>query len=135
MTLREGRRVRLAADVRLTGSLTVAGAGDPDAGAEGVAGFLSLASGTEGTVERVDEHAREQSHGVREYLRLKSLLDDFGSQMPPGSRGQLEEQVGSLEAEWTAYQERSVRVTVRVRLDNGFVLDEVHEELFTAASA
>ena len=60
----------------------------------------------EGTVERVDEHHRQQSHEVREYLRLKSLLDDFGHQMPPASRKQLEEQVGALEGSGSPTSDR-----------------------------
>ncbi|MEX0173022.1 hypothetical protein [Streptomyces sp. LMG1-1-1.1] len=141
MALHDGQRVKLAADVRLAGSLTLAGGSPdapdtPDAGAfldpaDVVAGSLSLAAGTEGTVERVHEHPKQESHQVREYLRLKSLLDDFGPQMPPGSRKQLEDQVDSLEADWLAYQSQHLRVTVRVRLDNGFVLDEAREDLFT----
>ncbi|MFI8519942.1 hypothetical protein ACIGEZ_19205 [Streptomyces sp. NPDC085481] len=130
MTWKEGQRVRLAADVRLAGSVTLGEGSPAETGA--VAGFLALAAGTEGTVERVDEHD-EQSKEVREYVRLKSLLDDFGHQMPPGSRKQLEEQIGSLEPEWIAYRERGLRVTVRVRLDNGFVLDEAAEGVFTSA--
>ncbi|MFJ5833422.1 hypothetical protein [Streptomyces sp. NPDC093089] len=144
MALHDGQRVKLAADVRLAGSLTLAGdsprsstgsADSPDSfdPADVVAGSLSLAAGTEGTVERVDEHPKRESHEVREYLRLKSLLDDFGPQMPPGSRRQLEDQVGSLEADWHAHQSQRLRVTVRVRLDNGFVLDEAREDLFTDA--
>ncbi|MCZ0982315.1 hypothetical protein O1L60_34825 [Streptomyces diastatochromogenes] len=76
---------------------------------------------------------RPQSHEVREYERLKSLLDDFGHQMPPGSRQQLEERVEGLEPEWTAYQEHGLRPTVRVRFDNGFVLDDAPGDLFTAS--
>ncbi|MFF3609243.1 hypothetical protein [Streptomyces sp. NPDC002463] len=127
MTLNEGRRVRLTVDLRLDGQ--VVPAGGTSAGT--AAGFLALAAGLEGTVERVDED-RPQSQEVREYERLKSLLDDFGHQMPPGSRQQLEEQVASLEPEWTAYQERKRRLTVRVRFDNGFVLDDAPGDLFTA---
>ncbi|MFE5709424.1 hypothetical protein ACFQ7J_01120 [Streptomyces sp. NPDC056501] len=160
MTLEEGLRVKLARDLRLAGALVAAG-DDPmptdtdidtetetetDSGAgtdDGtddvvVGGSLSLASGTEGTVERVHDHRdREvrQSHGAREYVRLKSLLDDFGHQMPPETLRQLEEQIGSLEPEWIAHQGRKLRVTVRVRLDNGFVLDDVHEDLFTVSDA
>ncbi|MER6446753.1 hypothetical protein DEJ51_32160 [Streptomyces venezuelae] len=127
MTLNEGLRVRLAADLTLTGSVTAAGtAGDA------VAGFLALAAGTEGTVERVDEHQPVSGEDVREYERLKSLLDSFGRQMPEGSRRQLEEQVASLEPAWTAFQEQRPHVSVRVRFDNGFVLDGAHEELFTS---
>ncbi|MEV6572854.1 hypothetical protein [Streptomyces sp. NPDC051577] len=123
MTFKEGRRVKLAADTRLTDSIEVSGL---------VVGFLSLAAGTEGTVERVVEH-REQSDGVREYERLKSLLDSFGGEMPEASRKQLEEKVGSLEPEWVAFQEQGPRVTVRVRFDNGFVLDEADAGVFTPA--
>ncbi|MGW0769444.1 hypothetical protein [Streptomyces sp. NPDC002676] len=116
MAFEVGQRVRLAADLRLAST---------------VAGCLALAAGTEGTVERVDEPRHpEQSHEVREYVRLKSLLDDFGLQMPPQSRKQLEEQISSLEAEWIAYQEQSLRATVRVHFDNGFVLDGAHEDVF-----
>ncbi|MGW6842411.1 hypothetical protein [Streptomyces sp. NPDC054958] len=125
MTLNEGLRVRLAEDLTLTGSVTAAG--------EPVAGYLALASGTEGTVERVDEHQPRSGVDVREYERLKSLLDSFGHQMPEGSRKQLAEQVASLEPAWIAFQAQKVRVTVRVRFDNGFVLDGAHEELFTSA--
>ncbi|MFJ6479476.1 MULTISPECIES: hypothetical protein [unclassified Streptomyces] len=125
MTLNEGQRVRLAADLTLTGSLTAAG--------DAVAGFLALASGTGGTVERVDEHRPQSGEDVREYERLKSLLDSFGHQMPEGSRKQLEEQVASLEPAWIAFQEQKLRVTVRVRIDNGFVLDGAQEELFTSS--
>ncbi|MCJ1676587.1 hypothetical protein MTF65_04320 [Streptomyces sp. APSN-46.1] len=130
MTLIEGQQVKLAADLRVTGAVTVAGDSPTEAGA--IAGYLSLAAGTEGTVERVNED-QPQSQEVREYVRLKSLLDDFGHQMPPGSRKQLEEQVGSLEPAWTAYQEQKLRVTVRVRFDNGFVLDDAREDVFTSA--
>ncbi|MGY4387325.1 hypothetical protein [Streptomyces sp. TE12347] len=125
MTLNEGLRVRLTEDLTLTGSVTTAG--------EAVAGFLALASGAVGTVERVDEHQPQSGEDVREYERLKSLLDSFGHQMPEGSRKQLEEKVASLEPTWIAFQEQKVRVTVRVRFDNGFVLDGAHEELFTSA--
>ncbi|WP_329112776.1 hypothetical protein [Streptomyces sp. NBC_01353] len=131
MTLNEGRRVRLAAELRLTGTVTLA-EGSP-AGGDDIAGSLSLGAGIEGTVERVDSHVKEQGHEVREYLRLTSLLDDFGHQMPPGSRGQLEEQIASLVPVWQAYEQEKDRVTVRVRLDNGFVLDDVPEDLFTTA--
>ncbi|MCM9076684.1 MULTISPECIES: hypothetical protein [Streptomyces] len=124
MTLNEGLRVRLAADVTLTGSVAAEG--------EAVAGFLALAAGTEGTVERVDEHQPRSGEDVREYERLKSLLDSFGHQMPEGSRGQLQEKVRALEPAWIAFQEQKARVTVRVRFDNGFVLDGVHEALFTS---
>ncbi|MFD0154667.1 hypothetical protein ACWGQ4_32315 [Streptomyces sp. NPDC055721] len=154
MTLEEGLRVKLARDLRLAGALVTAGDdpmptdtdtetdadADTDGGTDDVAvgGSLSLASGSEGTVEQVHDHRdREvrQSHGAREYVRLKSLLDDFGHQMPPETLRQLEEQIGSLEPEWIAHQGRKLRVTVRVRLDNGFVLDDVPEDLFTVSDA
>lgn len=131
MTLNVGQRVRLAADLRLAGSVTPAGEPSEETGA--FAGSLALAAGVEGTVEHVDEHHRQQSHEVREYLRLKSLRDDFGHQMPSASRKQLDEQVEALEEQWVAYQQRMLRVTVRVRLDNGFVLDGVPEEAFASA--
>ncbi|MFJ8016150.1 hypothetical protein [Streptomyces sp. NPDC096339] len=134
MTLKEGQRVELAAELVLSGSVTAAG--DDPARTGPVAGSLSLAPGTGGTVERVyheDDRQEQQSPEVREYVRLKSLMDDFGHQMPPASRKQLEEQVASLEVEWIAHLARQPRVTVRVRLDNGFVLDEARQDLFTAA--
>ncbi|MEU9085364.1 hypothetical protein [Streptomyces sp. NPDC048357] len=132
MTLEQGQRVKLAADLRLAGSVLLAE--DPAADTGAVAGSLSLASGIEGTVERVNDPQQEEpSHEVREYVRLKSLLDDFGHQMPAGTRKQLEEQVGSLEAEWIAHQEQKLHVTVRVRFDNGFVLDDAHEGVFVSA--
>ncbi|MFE2297035.1 hypothetical protein ACFXAW_02420 [Streptomyces sp. NPDC059445] len=132
MTLNVGRRVRLATDLRLAGSVTPAGE-EPLEETGAFAASLALAAGIEGTVERVDEHHRQESHEVREYQRLKSLLDDFGHQMPPASRTQLEEQVGALEEQWAAYQRQKLRVTVRVRLDNGFVLDDAPEAFFTSA--
>ncbi|WP_142270760.1 hypothetical protein OHU34_00705 [Streptomyces sp. NBC_00080] len=132
MTLNVGQRVRLAAELRLAGSVTPAEEPPEETGAFAAAS-VALAAGIEGTVERVDEHHRQQSHEVREYLRLKSLLDDFGHQMPPESRKQLEGQVGALEEQWAAYQRRMLRVTVRVRLDNGFVLDHAPEEVFASA--
>ncbi|MFI0967860.1 hypothetical protein ACH4S8_41855 [Streptomyces sp. NPDC021080] len=131
MTLNVGQRVWLAADLRLAGSVTPVG--EPPEGTGSFAASVALAAGIEGTVERVDEHHREQGHGVREYLRLKSLLDDFGHQMPPASRKQLDEQVEALEEQWVAYQRQMLRVTVRVRLDNGFVLDDVPQEAFASA--
>ena len=128
MVFEDGRRVKLVTDLRLAGSVEPAG-GSPDT-AGPAAGFLSLAAGTEGTVERVDEHAREEGPDVREYVRLTSLLDDFGSQMPPESRKRLEGQIASLEPAWLAHQKARRRVTVRVRLDNGFVLDGTDAAFF-----
>ncbi|MFE6834868.1 hypothetical protein ACFVFI_08495 [Streptomyces sp. NPDC057705] len=132
MMLEAGQRVKLAADLRLAGSVLLA-EDSPEAATGAVAGSLSLASGTGGTVERVNEpRQQEQGTDVREYLRLKSLLDDFGHQLPSATRKQLEEQVGSLEPGWIAHQEEQLHVTVRVRLDNGFVLDDALAEVFTS---
>lgn len=131
MTLKEGQRVKLAADTRLTGAVAVAeDSASPVPSQGAVAGFLSLAAGTEGTVERVVEE-RHRSHGVLEYERLTSLFDAFGRDMPTESRRQLEEKIASLEPEWRAHQERGPRVTLRVRFDNGFILDDALEDVFT----
>lgn len=130
MTLREGQRVHLATETRLIDSVAVAD--DSSTPVVAFGGSLSLAAGTEGTVERVVEH-RHESEGVREYARLKSLLDSFGRDMPTESKRQLEEQVSSLEPEWIEYQEKGPFVTVRVRFDNGFILDDVPEGFFASA--
>ncbi|MFE5944693.1 hypothetical protein [Streptomyces sp. NPDC056480] len=129
MTLKVGRRVQLAVELALTGQVVLAGAAPAEVPA--AVGFLALAAGTEGTVEEVDDDRRESAE-VREYARLKSLLDDFGHQMPPGSRAQLEEQVATLEPAWIAYQEAEIPVRVRVRLDNGFVLHDTAGDVFVA---
>ncbi|MER5966467.1 hypothetical protein [Streptomyces sp. NPDC002057] len=121
--------MRLAVELAWPGPVALAAESPAEPGA--VVGFLSLAAGTEGTVERVDVD-RSQSQEVREYERLKSLLDDFGHQMPSGSRGQLEERIGALEPAWLAHQERGLLATLRVRLDNGFVLRDMPEDVFTA---
>lgn len=123
MTLKVGQRVALAADTPLTDSAEAAGV---------VVGFLSLAAGTVGTVEQVAGQ-QDESHDVREYERLTSLLDAFGRDMPTASRKQLEEKIASLEPAWTAYQERAPRVSVRVRFDNGLILDGAHGDLFVPA--
>ncbi|MEU1149959.1 hypothetical protein ACFYO9_12565 [Streptomyces sp. NPDC005863] len=123
MTLRAGQRVVLAADTRLTDAAEVAGV---------VVGFLSLAAGVGGTVEQVVGQ-QDESDDVREYERLKALLDAYGAGMPTGSRRQLEEKVAALEPAWTAFQERGPRVSVRVRFDNGFILDGAHEDVFVPA--
>jgi hypothetical protein len=122
MTLEEGRRVRLTEDLEIGEAV----AGEPGA----VVGFLSLGAGLEGTVERVDGELPESAE-VREYQRLKALLDDYGHTMPAASRKRLETEIAVLEPEWTAHQERGIRVTVRVRLDNGFVLDGAHLNILT----
>ncbi|MFF2045286.1 hypothetical protein ACFVVX_33215 [Kitasatospora sp. NPDC058170] len=122
MTLEEGRRVRLAEDLGLGEAI----AGEPGA----VVGFLSLGAGIEGTVERVDGELPE-SEEAREYRRLKALSEDYGHTMPVASRERLEAQIAALEPEWAAHRERGKRVTVRVRLDNGFVLDGAHQDVLT----
>jgi hypothetical protein len=122
MTLEEGRRVRLTRDLGIGEAL----AGEPGA----VVGFLSLGAGVEGTVERVDGELPEPEE-VREYQRLKALFDAYGHTMPAASRERLETEIASLEPEWTAYRERGHQVTVRVRLDNGFVLDGARQEILT----
>ncbi|MFF1413104.1 hypothetical protein ACFVX6_25600 [Streptomyces sp. NPDC058289] len=130
MTLNEGRRVSLAADIRLTD--WVAMTEGPSGSAGAVAGSLSLAAGTEGTVVRVVEHDR-QTEESREYERLKSLLDAYGAGMPAESKKQLEEKVAGLEPAWAAYRAEPLRVTVRVRFDNGFILDDAREDVFDPA--
>ncbi|MFG2874632.1 hypothetical protein ACGFYU_06420 [Streptomyces sp. NPDC048337] len=122
MTLKEGQRVRLAADTLVIGSAAMAEAG---------ALSLALAAGIEGTVDRVVEG--RPSHEVREYERLASLLESFGQAMPPESRKRLEEEISGLRPDWIAYQEHGLRVTVRVRFDNGFILDGAPEDAFTPA--
>lgn len=124
MTLQEGRRVKLAADLRLTDPIEVSGA---------VIGILSLAADTEGTVEEVVEHVREDAD-VREYERLKALLDSYGDGMPPESRRQLEQKVGGLYPTWVAFQEQGPMVTVRVRFDNGLVLSASPQDLYVPVS-
>ncbi|MFD5462868.1 hypothetical protein ACFWIQ_08555 [Kitasatospora sp. NPDC127059] len=123
MTLEEGRRVRLTEDLGLGDAV----AGEPRA----VVGFLSLGAGTEGTVERVDGELPE-SEAVREYQRLKALFEDYGHTMPTASRERLESRLAALEPEWAAHRERGRQVTVRVRLDNGFVLDGLHQDVVAA---
>ncbi len=122
MTLEEGRRVKLAEDLAIGEAV----AGEPGA----VVGFLSLRAGTEGTVERVDGELPE-SHEIREYQRLSALLADYGHTMPVASRERLEAEIAALEPQWAAYRERGNLVTVRVRLDNGFVLDGAHQDVLT----
>ncbi|MFB6892155.1 hypothetical protein ACFCX4_22925 [Kitasatospora sp. NPDC056327] len=112
--------MRLAEDLGIGEAV----AGEPGA----VVGFLSLGAGIEGTVERVDGELPE-SHEVREYQRLRALFEDYGHTVPEASRRRLEEEIAALEPEWTAFLERGNPVTVRVRWDNGFVLDGVHQDL------
>ncbi|MCQ4213893.1 hypothetical protein [Streptomyces longispororuber] len=120
MTLQEGQRVKLAADLRLTDPIELPGL---------VIGILSLAADTEGTVEEVVERVRDDAD-VREYERLKSLLDSYGDGMPPESKRQLEQKVGALQPAWVAFQEQGPQVTVRVRFDNGFILSASPQDLY-----
>ncbi|MFC9325526.1 hypothetical protein [Kitasatospora sp. NPDC057015] len=122
MTLEEGRRVRLAEDL---------GIGEAVAGEYGaVVAFLSLGAGVEGTVERVDGELPE-SDEVREYQRLRALFEDYGHTMPEASRERLEAEIADLEPHWVAHREQGRRVTLRVRFDNGFVLDGAHQDILT----
>ncbi|WP_251091602.1 hypothetical protein [Streptomyces sp. Caat 7-52] len=123
MSLTQGQRVKLTQDIALA---------DAVAGPSGaVIGFLSLPAGTTGTVERIDDQTPE-SHEVREYERLTSLLHDYGHTMPEASKSRLEEEIATLEPHWTAHQQRGTPATVRVRLDNGFVLDSTDQTYLTA---
>lgn len=120
MTLEAGRRVRLALDLGI-GAAVVGEFGES-------VGFLSLGAGIEGTVQQVDGELPE-SEEVREYRRLSALLEDYGHTMPVASRERLEAEIATLEPEWAAHRERGKRVTVRVRWDNGFVLDGAHQDV------
>ncbi|WP_338692697.1 hypothetical protein V2W30_00670 [Streptomyces sp. Q6] len=120
MTLHEGQRVKLAADLRLTDQIEV---GDT------AIGILSLAADSEGTVEEVAEQIRDDAD-VLEYERLKALLDSYGDGMPPESRKQLEQKVGALRPAWVAFQEQGPLVRVRVRFDNGLVLSASPQDLY-----
>ncbi len=122
MTLEKGRRVRLAEDL---------GIGEAVAGEPGtVVAFLSLGAGIEGTVEGADGELPE-SNEVREYQRLRALFEDYGHTMPEASRKRLEAEIAVLEPQWAAHREQGNRVTVRVRFDNGFVLDGAHQDILT----
>ncbi|MFI6155123.1 hypothetical protein ACIBCA_20810 [Kitasatospora sp. NPDC051170] len=117
MGVRVGQRVGLGVDL---------GIGEAVAEGVGVVGAVSVGAGVRGVVERVDGVVPEGAE-VREYRRLKGLLEDYGHTMPAGSRERLEAEVAGLEAVGAAYRER---VTVRVRLDNGLVLEGVDEGVF-----
>ncbi|NEB80668.1 hypothetical protein G3I40_36485 [Streptomyces sp. SID14478] len=123
MTLQEGQRVKLAGDLRLT---------DPSEETEAAIGILSLAAGTPGTVDHVTEQTGETPEAA-EYGRLASLLDSYGDTMPPESKKQLEQKIAALEPAWTAFREQGPRVRVRVRFDNGLVLDSSPQHLFVPA--
>ncbi|MER5356601.1 hypothetical protein ABT093_40570 [Kitasatospora sp. NPDC002551] len=123
MTLEAGGRVRLVEDLGIGEAFT------RESGA--AAGFLALGAGIEGTVERVHGEL-PPSHEVGEYQRLKALFEDYGHTMPAASRERLEAEVAALEPQWAAHLERGRQVTVRVRWDNGFVLDEVRQDVLAA---
>ncbi|WP_377266782.1 hypothetical protein [Peterkaempfera sp. SMS 1(5)a] len=122
MTLEEGQRVSLATDLEIGEAI----AGEPAA----VVASLSLGAGIKGTVERVDGKL-PQSEEAREYQRLKALLEDYGHTMPTASRTRLETQIAALQPQWTAHQKRGTQMTVRVRLDNGLVLNAAHPDILT----
>ncbi|MER5641043.1 hypothetical protein ABT095_29340 [Kitasatospora sp. NPDC002227] len=122
MILEAGRRVRLAEDLAIGDAV----AGDPGA----VVGFLSLPAGLEGTVERVDGELPESPESL-EYQRLSALAEDYGHTMPEASRTRLQDQLAELAPHWAAHRERGSRLTLRVRLDNGFVLDGAHQDILT----
>ncbi|MFD8482910.1 hypothetical protein [Kitasatospora sp. NPDC059673] len=121
MTLVAGQRVTLVTDLTL---------GEAFGDGEAAVGFLLLAAGVEGTVEQVAEVP--PSEEVREYQRLRALFDDYGHTMPAESRKALEGQIASLEPHWEAYGERGPQVSVRVRFDNGYVLDAADETVLKA---
>ncbi|MEV4558030.1 hypothetical protein AB0K51_13670 [Kitasatospora sp. NPDC049285] len=121
MTLMEGQRVRLVADL---------GLGEAFAGEDGPGiGFLLLGAGVEGTVERLAGEL-PPGEGVREYERLKALFEDYGHTMPEESRKRLADEVAALQPQWEAFRRQGPRSAVRVRFDNGFVLDGVDEDVF-----
>ncbi|MFJ5926731.1 hypothetical protein ACIQF6_29455 [Kitasatospora sp. NPDC092948] len=121
MTLVAGQRVALVTDLTL---------GEAFGDGEAAVGFLRLAAGVEGTVEQVVEVP--PSDEVREYQRLRALFDDYGHTMPAESRKALEGQIASLEPHWEAYGEHGPQSSVRVRFDNGYVLDTADETVLTA---
>ncbi|RKE18080.1 hypothetical protein [Streptomyces sp. TLI_171] len=123
MTLVEGQRVRLVADLAL---------GTASEGADGpVVGFLLLGAGVEGTVQRVAGEVPPPEE-VREYERLRALFEDYGHTMPPETLGRLEAELAELEPHWDAFRARGARSSARVRFDNGFVLDEADEAVLAA---
>ncbi|MFJ1754560.1 hypothetical protein [Kitasatospora sp. NPDC088134] len=122
MGLVEGQRVGLAEDLVL---------GEASAGADGVvAGVLLLGAGAGGVVERVREVPPPAE--VREYERLRALFEDYGHTMPAESLRRLEAEVAELEPHWREFTARGPQVSVRVRFDNGFVLDGADEAVLTA---
>ncbi|MFF0296426.1 hypothetical protein ACFYS8_20700 [Kitasatospora sp. NPDC004615] len=121
MALVAGVRVKLVTELAL---------GDASGDGETV-GLLLLGAGIEGTVERVVGEVTAPEE-VREYERLRALHDDYGHTMPTESLKQLENEIAKLVPHWEAFQVRGPRSSVRVRFDNGFVLDGADEAVLTA---
>ncbi|MEV7120907.1 hypothetical protein [Kitasatospora griseola] len=121
MTLVAGVRVKLVADVELGDA---SGSGEP-------VGVLLLGAGVEGTVEHVVGEVAAPEE-VREYERLRALHDDYGHTMPAESLKQLESEIAKLVPHWEAFQVRGPRSSVRVRFDNGLVLDGADEAVLAA---
>ncbi|MFI2765215.1 hypothetical protein ACH5A3_41385 [Streptomyces echinatus] len=98
-----------------------------------IIGSLSLPAGTTGTVEHIDHQPPDnhETHEIREYERLTSLLHDYGHTMPQASKNRLKEEIATLEPHWTAHQQRDTPTTIRVRLDNGFLLHSTHHTCLT----
>ncbi|MGW4384821.1 hypothetical protein [Kitasatospora sp. NPDC004531] len=123
MALVAGARVKLVADVVL-GDASASGGGE-------AVGVLLLGAGVEGTVEHVVGEVAAPEE-VREYERLRALHDDYGHTMPAESLKQLEAEIAKLVPHWEAFQVRGPRSSVRVRFDNGLVLDGADEAVLTA---
>ncbi|MFI1519802.1 hypothetical protein [Kitasatospora cineracea] len=123
MALVEGQRVRLVEDLTLGGA---------SAGEDGpLVGVLLLGAGVEGTVVRVTGELPPPGE-VREYERLRALFEDYGHTMPAESLRRLEAQLAELEPHWREFEARGPLSSVRVRFDNGFVLDDADGALFAA---
>ncbi|WP_254897661.1 hypothetical protein [Kitasatospora sp. NA04385] len=122
VALVEGERVRLVEDLALGGA---------SAGEDGpLVGFLLLGAGVEGTVVRVTGELPPPEE-VREYERLRALFEDYGHTMPAESLRRLEAQLAELEPHWREFGAAGPRSSVRVRFDNGFVLDDADAAAFT----
>ncbi|MGW4817110.1 hypothetical protein ACWEPB_36450 [Kitasatospora cineracea] len=123
MALVEGQRVRLVEDLTLGGA---------SAGKDGpLVGVLLLGAGVEGTVVRVTGELPPPGE-VREYERLRALFEDYGHTMPAESLRRLEAQLAELEPHWREFEARGPLSSVRVRFDNGFVLDDADGAVFAA---
>ncbi len=124
MALVAGVRVKLVTDLVLGDAAEASGGGEP-------VGLLLLGAGVEGTVEHVTGEVAPPDE-VREYERLRALRDDYGHTMPGESLKRLEAEIAKLTPHWEAFQVRGPRSSVRVRFDNGFVLDGADEQVLTA---